>query len=167
MPLYLKDDDKNRIKSIFIAPNCYILGDIILESGTSIWFGTNIRSDDDKTIIKKNTAILENCYIEDSIIGENCVISHGAIIHKAKVGNNVFVGLGARILNNSKIGDNCLIGAGTLILPGKSIPPNSVVIGSPSKILRPISTNDLNMIKAAIVNIKKNAMKYAKMFNGE
>ena len=167
MPLYLNKGFKEKNQSIFIAPNSFIVGNVALEKGTSVWFGTNIRSDDKKTVIREGTAILENSYIEDSIIGKNCVISHGAIVHNATIGDNVFIGLGARILNNAKIGDNCFIGTGTLILPGRIVEPETVVVGQPGKVLRKVTSQDLNITKEAVKKICKNAKKYAKLLNIE
>lgn len=165
MPIYSTKELKDSIKkeALFIAPNAYILGNVEIRKDTSIWFGSNIRSDDQKTIIGENSAVLENSYIENSVIGRNCIISHGAIIHNATIGDNVFVGLGARVLNNCKIGDNSFIGAGTLILADTIVPSNSVMIGSPAKQLRKISEKDIENTMDAIKKIRKNATKYALM----
>lgn len=160
MPVYLKKGSNAKVRACFIAPNSFIVGDVELEKDSSIWFGSNIRSDDIKTIIGKRSAILENSYIENSVIGNGSVISHGSIIHNAVIGDNVFVGVGTRVLNDSKIGDNCLIGAGTLILPNKIIKPNSVMIGNPAKLLRGITKDELNRTKNAVDNIYNNAKKY-------
>jgi carbonic anhydrase/acetyltransferase-like protein (isoleucine patch superfamily) len=160
LPVYLKNGSNAKVRACFIAPNSFIVGDVELEDDSSVWFGSNIRSDDIKTIIGKRSAILENSYIENSIIGSGCVISHGSIIHNAVIGDNVFVGVGAKVLNNSKIGDNCLIGAGTLILPNKIIKPNSVMIGNPAKLLRGITKEDLKRTKNAVDKIYDNANKY-------
>jgi len=153
--------------SIFIAPNCYILGNVELGKDTSIWFGSNIRSDDGVTIIKEGSAVLENCYIEDSIIGKNCVVSHGAIVHKAVIKDSTFIGIGARVLNGVEIGENCLIGAGAVILPGRKIAPNSVVVGNPGRVLRETTVEDLEFIKQSSIRILNNAIRYSKMFSRE
>ncbi|MBD3228897.1 MAG: gamma carbonic anhydrase family protein [Candidatus Lokiarchaeota archaeon] len=169
MPIYCTKElkEKNKNQALFIAPNAYIVGDVELKKNTSIWFGSNIRSDDKTTIIDENSAILENSYIENSVIGKNCIISHGAIIHNAIVGDNVFIGLGARVLNNCKLGNNSFIGAGALILPDTEVPSNSVMIGSPAKVLRKIRNNEIQNTKDAINKILKNATKYASLVGNE
>lgn len=145
-----------QIESIFIAPNCFIIGDVILKKGTSIWFGTTCRGDTSTCEVGEGSAIHEHCFVESSIIGTNTLLSHGVIAHKCQIGNNVIVGIGARVIDGAKIGDNTLIGAGALILPDTQIPPNSVVVGQ-GKIIRKSSEKDLLYIKKSVREVKEKA----------
>ncbi|MHA1651039.1 MAG: gamma carbonic anhydrase family protein [Candidatus Helarchaeota archaeon] len=140
----------------FIAPNCFLIGNVILKKNSSIWFGATLRGDTDLCQIGEGSAIMEQCYVENSIIGDQTMISHGAIIHKSQIGNSVLVGIGARIINGAKVGDNCLIGAGALILPNTEIPPNSIVIEK-GKIIRKTTDNDLKYIQESVQEVQRKA----------
>jgi len=89
-------------------------------------------------------------------LGDYTVVGHGAIVHGCTIGNNCLIGMGAIILNNAKIGDNCIIGAGALVPEGKVIPPNSLVLGVPGKIMRQVTEEEIEAIR-------KNALRYYKL----
>jgi carbonic anhydrase/acetyltransferase-like protein (isoleucine patch superfamily) len=145
-----------QVLSAFIAPDCFLIGDVVLKEGSSVWFGSIIRGDLAVCEIGKGTVILEHSYVENSIIGDETMLSHGVIAHKCKIGNNVLVGIGARIINGSEIGDNCLIGAGAFILPNTKIPPNSVVIEK-GKVIRSINEKDINYIFDSVREVQEKA----------
>ena len=147
--------------SCFIAENTTIIGRVTIKRNASIWYGTVIRGDDNYISIGENTNVQDNCTIhiaEDypTIIGNNVTIGHGAIVHGCKVGNNVLIGMGAIILDGAEIEDNVLIAAGSLVSPGKKMPSNTLVMGSPAKVVRELT-------KEEIVNIKNSADYYVKL----
>lgn len=147
--------------SCFIAENTTIIGQVTIKRNASIWYGTVIRGDDNYISIGENTNVQDNCTIhiaEDypTIIGDNVTIGHGAIVHGCKVGNNVLIGMGAIILDGAEIEDNVLIAAGSLVPPGKKMPSNTLVMGSPAKVVRELT-------KEEIVNIKNSADYYVKL----
>ncbi|MGB4369048.1 MAG: gamma carbonic anhydrase family protein [Caldicoprobacterales bacterium] len=147
--------------SCFIAENTTIIGQVTIKRNASIWYGTVIRGDDNYISIGENTNVQDNCTIhiaEDypTIIGDNVTIGHGAIVHGCKVGNNVLIGMGAIILDGAEIEDNVLIAAGSLVSPGKKMPSNTLVMGSPAKVVRELT-------KEEIVNIKNSADYYVKL----
>ena len=147
--------------SCFIAENTTIIGRVTIKRNASIWYGTVIRGDDNYISIGENTNVQDNCTIhiaEDypTIIGDNVTIGHGAIVHGCKVGNNVLIGMGAIILDGAEIEDNVLIAAGSLVSPGKKMPSNTLVLGSPAKVVRELT-------KEEIVNIKNSADYYVKL----
>ncbi|MFY9295276.1 MAG: gamma carbonic anhydrase family protein [Clostridiales bacterium] len=147
--------------SCFIAENTTIIGRVTIKRNASIWYGTVIRGDDNYISIGENTNVQDNCTIhiaEDypTIIGDNVTIGHGAIVHGCKVGNNVLIGMGAIILDGAEIEDNVLIAAGSLVSPGKKMPSNTLVMGSPAKVVRELT-------KEEIVNIKNSADYYVKL----
>ena len=145
-----------QIESIFIAPNCFLIGDVILKEGTSIWFGTTCRGDTSTCEVGEGSAVHKHCFVESSIIGTNTLLSHGVIAHKCQIGNNVIVGIGARVIDGAKIGDNTLIGAGALILPNTQIPPNSIVVDK-GKIIRKTQEEDLVYIRESVHKVKEKA----------
>ena len=129
------DDDS------WIAPDTNVIGNVVVQQGASIWFGTTIRGDNEQILIGSGSNVQENCVLHTDIgfplrIGENCTIGHKAMLHGCVIGDNSLVGMGATILNGAKIGNNCLIGAGALITEGKEFPDGSLVMGAPGKVVR-------------------------------
>ncbi len=126
---------------VYIAPTAVVIGDVEIADGVSVWDGAVIRGDVSYIKIGKNTNIQDNAvvhvdYDEPTIIGENVTVGHMAVVHAAKIGNNVIVGIHAVVLNGAQIGDGSVIGAGAVVTPGTKIPPKSLVLGIPGKIVR-------------------------------
>jgi carbonic anhydrase/acetyltransferase-like protein (isoleucine patch superfamily) len=126
---------------LFVAGNATIIGDITIGNQVGIWFGAVIRGDRDRIIIGERSNIQDNCVVHTSkgfpvIIGDDVSVGHGAILHGCMIHDRVLVGMGAIVLNGAKIGGGSIIGAGAVITEGKEIPPNSVVIGVPGKIIK-------------------------------
>jgi carbonic anhydrase/acetyltransferase-like protein (isoleucine patch superfamily) len=144
------------VHSIFVAPNCFLIGNVLLKEGSSIWFGATLRGDTDRCELGEGSSVMENSFVENSIIGDQSMISHGAIVHKCTIGDNVIVGIGARIINGAKIGNNTIIGAGAIILPLTEIPSNSVVIDK-GKILRGTREEDLKFIQESVQEVQEKA----------
>lgn len=145
-------------KSCFIAEGARIIGRVELKKGANIWYGTVVRGDDNYIAIGENTNIQDNSTVHidnnyPTIIGDNVTVGHNAIIHACTIGNHVLVGIGSIILNGSVIGDNVIIAAGSVIPPRKIIPPNSMVIGTPGKIVKELSLEEIE-------NHKKRALDY-------
>jgi carbonic anhydrase/acetyltransferase-like protein (isoleucine patch superfamily) len=130
-------------ESAFVSEAAYVVGDVEVGEGSSIWPGAVIRGDLGKIRIGRNTAVEDNCVIHsgtptpatgDVAIGDRVVIGHGAVLHCRSVGNNVLIGMNATILHDAEIGNNCVIAAGSLVGPGAKIPDRSLVVGIPGRI---------------------------------
>lgn len=142
----------------FIAHSATVIGDIHLGAESSVWFGAVIRGDSDEIRIGKRTNIQDNAVIHcdpgaPAIIGDDCTIGHLAIVHGAILGNRVLVGMNATVLNHAVIGNNVIIGANSLVTGGMKIPDNSLVLGSPAKVVKTLN-------EAQIASILKNAEVY-------
>jgi carbonic anhydrase/acetyltransferase-like protein (isoleucine patch superfamily) len=99
-------------------------------------------------------------------IGRNCTIGHKAMLHGCTIGDNTLVGIGSIILNNAVIGKNCLIGAHSLIPERKVIPDNSLVMGSPGKVVRELDADTIARLSAAAASYVRNWQRYAKGMHG-
>ena len=144
--------------SVFIAKGAVVLGDVSIAKDCSVWYNATIRSTESKITIDSGTNIQDNAVIHvdfshPTIIGSHVTIGHGAIIHGCPIDDNSLIGMGAIILNGAKIGKNCIIAAGALIPQNKEIPDNSLVIGSPGKIIRQVTEEE-------IISNTKNAEHY-------
>ena len=142
----------------WVAPDANLIGRVVLEEAASVWFGSTLRGDNEPIIVGAGSNIQEDviCHTDMGApltIGRDCTIGHKVMLHGCTIGNNSLIGMGAIILNHAVIGDNCLIGAGALITEGKEIPPGSLVMGAPGKVVRQLDG-------AAIARLTKTAMGY-------
>jgi len=132
---------------IFIHQKANLEGKVKLGKNVSVWAFASIRGDEGKITIGDNSNIQENVVIHGKTkIGKNVTVGHGAIIHGAKIGNNVLIGTNSTVLDNVEISDWNIIGAGTLIPPRTKIGKGSVVMGIPGKIIRKLNKKDKNLI---------------------
>ena len=152
-------------ENVFLANGAYIIGDVTIGSHSTIWFNTVIRGDVNKITIGHYTNIQDNSTIHvardnPSVIGDYVTVGHGAIIHACHIASNCLIGMGAIILSFAEIGENCIIGAGTIITQHKKIPPNSLVIGSPGRVVRTVTKEEIEMIRISAVHYYEECQKY-------
>ena len=152
-------------ETAWIADDANVIGNVKLKEGSSVWFCTTIRGDNEIVVVGKGTNIQENTVMHTDIgfpltIGENCTIGHKVMLHGCKIGNNTLIGMGAVILNGVKIGDNCLIGAGALITENKVIPDGSLVMGMPGKIVRQLDDAAIARLTQSALNYQENAARF-------
>lgn len=144
-----KSPDKG--KEVFIADTARVIGRVSLGDEVSIWFGAVLRGDGDVITIGRRSNIQDQAVVHvdpgfPSIIGEACIVGHGAIVHGAKLANNVLIGMHATILNGAEIGEFSIVAAGALVPEGMKIPPYSLVMGMPAKVVKSISEEQKNKI---------------------
>lgn len=149
-------------KDSFIAENAWVIGDVSIGEGSSIWYGAVLRGDIESIGIGEYSNIQDNASVHTGYdiptkLGDYTVVGHNAIVHGCTIGNNCLIGMGAIVLNGAVIGDNSIIGAGTVVTEGKVIPPNSLVLGIPGKIIRQVTEEE---IKAT----RDNAIEYSKLY---
>ena len=138
--------------SAFIAPGAKIIGNAILKENVSIWYNTVLRSDLNKMVLGKNTNIQESSVLhvdtdKPLFIGDNVTVGHSATIHGCTVKDNCLIGMGATILNNAVINENSIVAAGSLVTENKEFPPGSLIMGSPAKIVRKLSEEEIKDIE--------------------
>lgn len=146
--------------SAFISETAYIVGDVTIGENTSVWPGAVIRADYGDIIIGKNCSIQDNAVLhtDDHLeLGDNVLLTHGAVVHGGKVGNNVLIGVNAVVLEDGDVGDHVFIGAGAIVR-GK-IPANSLVIGVPGQI-RPLSEKQAERLKDPTARYVKNGKRF-------
>jgi carbonic anhydrase/acetyltransferase-like protein (isoleucine patch superfamily) len=133
----------------FIATGAIIVGDVTLAELTSVWFNAVLRGDTTAVTIGPRSNIQDGAIFHadpgfPAEIGAGVTVGHGAIIHGAKVGDNTVIGMGAILLNGAVIGENCIVGAGALITEGKVFPTGTLILGSPAKVVRELTEDDIN-----------------------
>ncbi|MFF2290761.1 MULTISPECIES: gamma carbonic anhydrase family protein [Peribacillus] len=142
-------------ETVFVAPGAHLIGDITIGKESTIWFNSVLRGDEDSITIGEKCSIQDNSTIHlfegcPVVIEDEVTVGHNVILHGCKVGRRSIIGMGSTILDNVEIGEECIIGANTLIAAGKSIPPRSLVIGSPGKVVRKLNDKDLQLIQLSI-----------------
>jgi len=164
------DLENKKIKNAgenWVAPNASIIGDVTLEKNTSIWFNATLRGDVDNIYVGEGSNIQDGSVLHTDPgyplkIGKNVTIGHLVMLHGCTIADNSLIGIGAVILNGAKIGKNCIIGAKTLITENKEIPDNSLVIGSPGKIVRKVTDQEVKSITKNAIHYQDNWKKYFK-----
>ena len=146
-------NDKKPIihETVFVAPGAYLIGDVKVGKESTIWFNTVLRADEDAIIIGERCSIQDNSTIHlfegyPVIVEDEVTVGHNAILHGCKVNKRSIIGMGSTILDGAVIGEECIVGANALIPSGKIIPPRSLVVGSPGKVVRALNEEDLNIL---------------------
>lgn len=148
-------------KSAFIAETAVLTGKVTVAKDANIWYGAVLRGDMKEIVIGEGSNIQDNAVVHTgiktaSIIGKGVTVGHGAIIHGAQIGDNTLVGMGSIVLDGAKVGKNCIIGAGAVVTGDTEIPDNSLVLGTPGKVVK-----ELNIAQTA--GNKLNAVAYVKL----
>jgi carbonic anhydrase/acetyltransferase-like protein (isoleucine patch superfamily) len=152
--------------SAWVAPDANVIGNVVLEADTSVWFGCTLRGDNDEIRIGSGSNVQENTVMHTDpgfalTIGTNCTIGHKAMLHGCTIGDGSLIGMGATVLNGAKIGKNCLIGAGALITEGKEIPDGSLVMGAPGKVVRQLDDAAIQGLQMSALHYQNNARRFA------
>lgn len=139
--------------SAFIAPNATILGDVTIGENASVWYGAVLRGDINRIAVGDRSNVQDGSVLHLSadhgcLIGNDVTVGHMAMLHACTIGNEVLIGMGAIILDGVEIGDRCIIGAGSLVTQNKKIPPGSMVMGSPARIVRELTQEEQDGIAA-------------------
>ena len=145
----------------WIAPTATVIGNVILKKNASIWFGAVLRGDNDPIIVGENSNVQDNSVLHTDVgqpltIGANVTIGHMVMLHGCTIGDASLIGIGSIVLNGARIGRNCIIGAGSLITEGKEIPDNSMVMGSPGKVVRSLTDQQAAGLAAGALHYVEN-----------
>ena len=137
----------------WIAENALVIGSVVLENNASIWFNCVVRADDDVITIGENSQLQDGCVVHVDpghpvTLGKDVSVGHMVMLHGCTLGDGTLVGINSVILNDAVIGENCVIGANTLILEGKQIPDGSLVLGSPGKVVRPLTEDEIRVFRS-------------------
>lgn len=136
----MADSCRTSDADVLICEGARVVGDVTLGKGVSIWYNAVLRGDHGKITVGENTNIQDGAVLhETTTVGMGCTIGHNAVIHGCTVGDDVLIGMGAVVLNGAKIGNHCIVGAGALVTGKMEIPDGSLVLGSPAKVVRPLT----------------------------
>lgn len=159
-------------ETAFIAPSADIIGEVEIGAHSSVWFQCVVRGDVHSIKIGERTNVQDHTMLHVTrkksklVIGDEVTIGHRATLHGCTVGNRVLIGMGAIILDDAEIGDDCIIGAGALVTKGTKVPPKSLVVGSPGKVVRPLKQEELEFLPKSAANYVGDSNEYRAMLRG-
>lgn len=168
MPIYKLGDKTPQIDpQSWIAPNATVIGDIRLGRNASIWWNATLRGDNDPISIGENSNIQDGSVLhtDEGVpmnIGRDVTVGHLVMLHGCTVGDGSLIGIGSVILNRAVIGRNCIVGANTLIPEGKVYPDRSLIIGSPGKVVRELSDEEVARLIRSAAHYVENWQRYAR-----
>jgi len=154
----------------FIAHNATVIGSVVLESDASVWFNTVIRGDNHPIVIGERSNVQDSSVLHTDegvplILGKNVTVGHQVMLHGCVIGDGSLVGIKSVILNHVNIGRSCLIGANTLITEGKEIPDRSLVLGSPGKVVRQLTDDEVATLLWNADHYVRNFKRYKRDFS--
>jgi carbonic anhydrase/acetyltransferase-like protein (isoleucine patch superfamily) len=151
---------------VFVAANATVVGKVVLGDESSVWFGAVLRGDvgaitiGARSNIQDLTMIHMTDDISDATIGEDVTVGHGVILHGCQVGDRCLVGMGSILLDNVRVGDDCVIGAGSLLPQRMIVPPRSLVLGRPARVVRQVTDDEMKLGIEGARHYLANARKY-------
>lgn len=167
MPLYALNNKTPVLTgdTHFIAPTASIVGDVLISNNVSVWFSTVIRAENDRVVIGEGSNIQDGAvlHVDPGFplnIGENVTVGHQAMLHGCTIGDGSLIGIQAVILNGAVIGKGSLIGANALVTENMQIPDNSLVLGSPAKVIKTLSDVQMQALKITANNYITNAQRF-------
>ena len=149
----------------FIAPNATVIGDVVLGEEASIWFNVVIRGDNDPIIIGEKSNVQDGSILHTDLgaplnIGEGVTVGHKVMLHGCTISKNSLIGINSTILNHAIIRENSIVGANSLITEGKDFPKNSLIMGSPAKLIRELTEQEILMIKMSSEHYVQNGKRF-------
>jgi carbonic anhydrase/acetyltransferase-like protein (isoleucine patch superfamily) len=155
------------IKDYYVASTAVVTGDVLLGPGVNLWFNTIVRGDLATITFEPRVNIQDGCIVHTDTdapltLEAGVVVGHGAILHGTRIGADTLIGMGATLLSGCDIGAECLIAAGTLVTEGRRIPPRSVVMGMPGKVVRAITAEELERTRIICAHYLEMAQRYVR-----
>jgi carbonic anhydrase/acetyltransferase-like protein (isoleucine patch superfamily) len=149
-------------KGVYLARTAVVLGDVTLGNYSSVWYGAVLRGDINRIVVGhhsniQDNAVLHLAYDFTCVVGNWVTIGHGAIVHACTIGDQALVGMGAVILDGAVVSKQCIIGARALVTQGVKIPPNSLVLGAPARIVRKLTKAERTELKRLAEHYVDNA----------
>ena len=167
MPLYSIDGVSPQLgDGAWAAPSADLIGDVRLAARASIWFGAVIRADNTPIVLGEESNFQDGAIGHSDpgaplTIGARVTVGHQAILHGCTVADDCLIGMGARVLNGAFLGPECLVGAGALITEGKRFEEGGLIVGSPARLVRPLTDAERAALRVSAAHYAQKAAHYA------
>jgi carbonic anhydrase/acetyltransferase-like protein (isoleucine patch superfamily) len=166
MAIYRIDDETPRIATTaWVADSAQVMGNVVLLEEANVWFGSVLRGDTELLQVGRRTNIQDGSIVHADhgfpmVLGDDVSVGHQVMLHGCSVGDGSLIGIQSVILNGARIGRNCLVGAGSLVTEGKEFPDGSMIMGRPAKVVRPLTDEQIEGLKAIAVHYVENARRF-------
>lgn len=150
----------------YVADNATVIGSVRLKGQSSVWFNCVLRGDNDWLVIGERSNIQDGCMLHtdpgiELVVGNGVTVGHNVMLHGCMIDDNSLIGIGSTLLNGSKIGRNCVVGAHSLVTENKEYPDGTLIIGSPARVARPLSDEEIANIGESAEIYVRNARRFA------
>ncbi|BDU52877.1 gamma carbonic anhydrase family protein [Limnohabitans sp. INBF002] len=151
--------------SVWVADNAQVIGDVQMAPDSSVWFSSVVRGDTATIRIGEGTNIQDGSVLHADVgmpltLGKHVTVGHMVQLHGCTVGDESLIGIGAIVLNGAKIGKNCLVGAGSLVTEGKEFPDGSMILGSPAKVVRQLTPEQIEGLRRSAQHYVNNKNRF-------
>ncbi|MCI0463042.1 MAG: gamma carbonic anhydrase family protein [Gemmataceae bacterium] len=155
------------IQNYYVAANATVCGDVVFHAGVNVWFATVIRGDLGRITLGPRVNLQDGCILHtdtdcDQDIEEGVVVGHAAVLHGKRIGRDTLIGIGARLLTGCEVGEECLIAAGAVVTEHRRIPPRSVVMGIPGRVVRQVTDEEVERTRTICAHYLEMAQRYAR-----
>jgi carbonic anhydrase/acetyltransferase-like protein (isoleucine patch superfamily) len=162
----LGDDHVQLAEGVYIAPGAHVIGKVVIQQNSSVWFNAVVRGDCDVITIGENSNVQDGSILHTDVgvpltIGKGVTIGHKVMLHGCEIGDYSLIGINTVVLNGAKIGQYCVIGANSLITENMQIPDGSLVMGSPAKIIKTIPEQQQKMLEQSAQHYVDNAKRFS------
>jgi len=150
----------------YVADNAMVIGSVRLKDQSSVWFNCVLRGDNDWLVIGERSNIQDGCVLHtdsgiELLVGDGVTVGHNVMLHGCRIGDNSLIGIGSTLLNGSKIGRNCVVGAHSLVTENKAFPDGTLILGSPARVARQLSDEEIANIGDSAAIYVRNARRFA------
>ena len=166
MTIYQLDEHTPQVHpTAFVADSAQVVGRVTLGEGSSVWFNTVIRADNEPMTIGAGSNIQDGSVLHSDTgfplsVGERVTVGHQVVLHGCTVGDESLIGIGAVVLNGARIGKHCLVGAGSLVTEGREFPDGSMILGSPAKVVRQLTPEQIDGLRRSAQHYIANAQRF-------
>lgn len=152
-------------RTAWVADSAQVIGNVELGENSNVWFNVVMRGDNELLRLGRGSNIQDGSVVHSDpgfpvSIGQNVTVGHQVMLHGCTVGDGSLIGIQAVVLNGAKIGRNCLVGAGSLVTEGKEFPDGSLIMGSPAKVVRELTAEQITGLQRAAKHYVENARRY-------
>ena len=166
MAVYALHDTVPQVhETAWVAENATVIGQVRIEAEASVWYGVVIRGDNEPIVIGQGSNVQDGSVLHTDrgfplTLGQGVTVGHQVMLHGCTIGDGSLIGIQAVVLNGARIGRNCLVGAGSLVTEGKEFPDNSLIMGSPAKVVRELTPEQAQRLRQSAVNYVANAARH-------